>query len=331
MRALLVVVLVAAALWGGYWFVGSRAVEQSVQGWFAAQDGDAGLEASEAGVTVAGFPNRFDLTVTEPRIMDTVEGIGWTAPFVQVFSMTWKPWHIIAAFPQEMTVFVPGQEVVVSSTQAQASVVLVPGTDLALNRTVLVGDGVALRSTAGWEVSATSARFATTRAPDDATAHEVGLELTTINLDAAFRMALQQASDLPEQIDQLRVDARLEFSAPLDRHAAETRPKPEAVVLREALLRWGDLVISGRGEVVPASNGRAEGRIEIRVENWRKMVPVMVTAGLITPQVSETVTKAMELLANQDGTPEVLDVPLVFSDGRMSLGPIPLGPAPSLR
>lgn len=331
MRALLVVVLVVAALWSGYWVVGSRTLEQSVNGWFAAQDGDAGMEASESGVSVAGFPNRFDLTVTEPRVMDTVEGIGWAAPFVQVFAMTWKPWHIIAAFPQEQTISVPGQEVVATTTQAQASVVMVPGTDLALDRSVVVADGVALRSTAGWEVSATSARFATTRAADDATAHEVGLELTTINPDASFRMALQQASDLPEQIDKLRIDARAEFSAPLDRRAGETRPKPEAVVLREALLRWGDLVISGRGEVVPAADGRAEGRIEIRVENWRKMVPVMVTAGLITPQVSETVAKAMELLANQDGTPEVLDVPLVFAGGLMSLGPIPLGQAPSIR
>ena len=61
------------------------------------------------------------------------------------------------------------------------------------------------------------------------------------------------------------------------------------------------------------------------------MVPVMVALGLIKPEVTETVTRAMELLAQQDGTPEVLDVPLVFQNGRMSLGPVPLGAAPYLR
>jgi len=330
MRVLLLVVLVVAGLWGGYWFVGARAVEQGVTGWFAGQS-DGPLQVSQAGVDVAGFPNRFDLTVTQPRVVDTVTGAGWTAPFAQVFAMSWKPWHLIATLPQEQMVILPGQDVVVTSTLVQGSLVMEPGMDLVLDRTTVVGDGLALRSTAGWEVSATSARFATRRAPEDALAHEIGVELTTVQPDAAFRMALQGQSDLPEQIDQMRIDAWVDLSAPVDRHAGRTRPAVEAVKLREGLLRWGDLVISGQGEVVPALDGRAEGRIEIRVENWRKMVPVMVAAGLISPQVTETVTRAMELLAAQDGTPDVLDVPLVFRQGRMSLGPVPLGPAPFLR
>lgn len=330
MRTLLVVVLVAAGLWGGYWFVGARAVEHGVTDWFASQ-ANGPLQVSQSGVDVQGFPNRFDLTVTQPRIVDEVSGTGWTAPFAQVFAMTWKPWHLIATLPQEQMLILPGQDVVVTSTLVQGSVVMVPGTDLVLDRTTVVGDGLALRSTAGWEISATSARFATRRAPDDALAHEIGVELTTVQPDAAFRMALQGQSDLPEQIDRLRLDAWVDLSAPVDRHVGETRPAIEAVKLREALLSWGDLVISGRGEVVPAPDGRADGRIEIRVENWRKMVPVMVAAGLITPQVTETVTRAMQLLAEQDGTPDVLDVPLVFQQGRMTLGPIPLGPAPFLR
>lgn len=330
MRALLLIVLVMSGLWAGYWFVGSRAVEQGVTGWFAAQ-ASGPLQASHEGVDVAGFPNRFDLTVTQPRVLDEVTGIGWTAAFAQVFAMSWKPWHVIATLPQEQMVILPGQDVAVTSTLVQGSAVAEPGTDLVLDRTSVVADGLALRSTAGWEVSATSARFATRRAPEDALAHEVGVELTTVQPDAAFRMALQGQSDLPEQIDQMRVDAWVDLSAPIDRHIGATRPAVEAVRLREAMLRWGDLVISGRGDVVPSADGRAEGRIEIRVENWRKMVPVLIAAGLITPQVQETVTRAMELMAQQDGTPEVLDVPLVFALGRMSLGPIPLGPAPFLR
>jgi hypothetical protein len=36
------------------------------------------------------------------------------------------------------------------------------------------------------------------------------------------------------------------------------------------------------------------------------------------------------LLAAQTGDPEDLDLPLVFANGRMSLGPLPLGPAPRM-
>ena len=329
MRAVLVIVLVLSGLWGGYWFVGSRAMDQAAAGWFAAQQGSP-LLAEQQGITVSGFPNRFDLTVTAPRLTDTETGLSWTAPFAQVFMMTWKPWHVIATLPQEQIISLPGQDVTLTSTLAQGSVIVTPGAALTLDRTAIAGDGLALRSSAGWEVSATSARFGTRQAPDRALAHEVALELTTLTPDAGFRMALAQGSSLPEQIDVLRLDTVLGLSAPLDRHAATTRPGLTDITLREGLLRWGDLVLSAQGSLTPASDGTPEGRIEIRVENWRELVPVLIASGLVTEESSQTVTRALELYAQQGSDPTILTLPLSFQQGRMSLGPLPLGPAPQI-
>ena len=332
MRALLVAVLIAAAAWSGYWFVGAQVMERSANGWFIQQTA-RGLVAEREALAVTGFPNRFDMTITSPRFEDPDAGLGWTAPFLQVFMMSWKPWHIIAALPQEQTLRLPGQEVTLTSTRLQASVVAVPGTDLALDRTTLIGDGVALQSSLGWTLSATSARLATRRAPDSATAHELGLELTSLTPDATFRMALQQGqqgSTLPEVIDLMRIDAVADLTAPLDRHVQTSAPQVEKLTLREGLLRWGDLVISAAGDVVPNADGQAEGRIDIRVEQWRHLVPVLVAAGLITADAAPTVTRALELLVQQGNDPSVLTLPLAFQQGRMSLGPLPLGPAPFL-
>lgn len=329
MRALLVAVLIAAAAWSGYWFVGAQVMERTANGWFADQTA-RGLVAERADLTVAGFPNRFDMTVTAPRFEDPDSGLGWTAPFLQVFMMSWKPWHIIAALPQEQTLRLPGQDVMITSTRLQASVVAVPGTDLALDRTTLIGDGVALQSSLGWTGSATSARLATRRAPDSATAHEIGVELATITPDATFRMALQQGSTLPEVIDLLRIDAVADLTAPLDRHAQTTAPLLAKLSLREGLLRWGDLVISAAGDVVPNADGQAEGRIDIRIAKWRELVPVLVATGLVTTDAAPTVARALELLAQQGDDPDILNLPLAFQQGRMSLGPLPLGPAPYL-
>ena len=329
MRAILVIVLVVAGLWGGYWFVGSRAMEQAAGNWFAAQQGDP-IRAEQQGIAVAGFPNRFDLTVTEPRLTDTQTGLGWAAPFAQVFMMTWKPWHVIATLPQSQTLTLPGQEVAVTSTLIQGSLVVTPGTSLELDRTAIAGDGVNLRSSAGWEVAAATARFGSRRAPDRALAHEVALDLTTLTTPAAFRMALAQRSDLPEQIEQLRLDTVLGLSAPLDRHAGTTRPQLTDITLREGLLRWGGLVLSAQGSLTPATDGTPEGRIDIRVQNWRELVPVLIASGLVTDQTSQTLTRALELYAGQGSDPTVLTIPLSFQQGWMNLGPLPLGPAPQV-
>jgi hypothetical protein len=121
-----------------------------------------------------------------------------------------------------------------------------------------------------------------------------------------------------------------DLTAPLDRHVRTSAPQVEKLTLREGLLRWGDLVISAAGDVVPNADGQAEGRIDIRVEQWRHLVPVLVAAGLITADAAPTVTRALELLVQQGNDPSVLTLPLAFQQGRMSLGPLPLGPAPFL-
>lgn len=328
MRALLVVVLIVSGLWAGYWYLGSQAMERGVTGWFTAQEGGP-LQAEHQGVTVAGFPNRFDLTVTEPRFADGASGLGWRAPFAQVFMMTWKPWHIIATLPNEQTLSLPGQEVALTSASFQASAVLVPGTDLTLDRSALAADTLTLTSSAGWDIAAATLRLGLRRTPDRATAQELALELTTLSPPADITAGLA-AADLPERIDLVRVDSILGLSAPLDRHFGQNAPTLQDITLREGLIRWGDLVLSASGTLTPAADGTPEGRIDLQVENWRKLVPLFLAAGVIQPTQSDAVTRALELLAQQGGNPEVLPLPLTFQRGWMSLGPLPLGPAPQL-
>uniref|UniRef100_UPI00286B8E0E DUF2125 domain-containing protein n=1 Tax=Tabrizicola sp. TaxID=2005166 RepID=UPI00286B8E0E len=120
MRKLLWVLITLSALWSGYWFVGSSAVRNGAEQWFADQAAQ-GMTAENTGLSVSGFPNRFDLTVEGIRFADPKTGIGWEAPFAQVFAMTWKPWHIIAALPPEQTIRLPDQDIGLTSTGLRAS------------------------------------------------------------------------------------------------------------------------------------------------------------------------------------------------------------------
>jgi hypothetical protein len=59
-------------------------------------------------------------------------------------------------------------------------------------------------------------------------------------------------------------------------------------------------------------------------------MPILVAAGTVRPELARTAETMLEGLAKQSGDPEVLKLPLVLKDGWMSLGPLPLGPAPAL-
>lgn len=329
MRALLVTVPLVLLLWLGYWFAGAFALRQGFDRALAAQSG-AGPVAGYDGLAVSGFPTRFDLKITAPRLSDPARGLGWAAPVLSLSLPAALPWHIAATLPPTMTFTTPDGPASLTASQLTATAALAPDTALPFDRLTLAGQGLALRAT-GFESAAASAHLQTQRQAADPLTHAVTASLTTITLDPAFRMALQQGSDLPEQIDLLDLAGSVTLTAPLDRFAARTHPDLAALDIAQARLVWGDLSIQASGRIVPDATGLAEGRIEVTITNWRRLPPVLVAARLITPEAAPTVTRMMELLAQQGQDPDSLTLPLAFQSGRMSFGPIPLGPAPRIQ
>lgn len=329
MRALIWITLVVAALWGGYWFTASRAVDGAVEDWFAAQEA-GGMIAEKSALTVAGFPNRIDVTAENLYLADPGSGIGWRTPFAQVFSMTWKPWHLIAALPTDQKIELPDQVVTLEGEGIMASLELHPGPALALNRTRAEAGQLRLTSTAGWQVAADKIAAATDEDATLANTHRLGLRVEGFVPDAGF-LARIIGSDLPGRIERANLDAFASFSAPIDRHAGETRPQLTELDLRELRLDWGSLQISGRGTLRPDAAGLAEGEIAFRIQGWRRMMPVLVALGAITEGQAQALERGLAALIAPGADPEVLDLSLRAGSGRMSLGPLPLGPAPRLR
>ena len=67
------------------------------------------------------------------------------------------------------------------------------------------------------------------------------------------------------------------------------------------------------------------------ITGWQVIPGALQAAGAIQPDAMFVVTAMLSGLAQQDGTPEVLTLPLTFRNGLISLGEWPIGPAPRLR
>jgi hypothetical protein len=335
MRKLLFLILAGTALWSGYWYVGSNAVRDGVVGWFA-DAARQGITAENAGVSVAGFPNRFDLTIDAVKLADPVSGTGWQAPFVQVFAMTWKPWHIIAALPPEQVITLPDQVISVASSDLKASLRAKASTDLPLAEVRFAGASLDLSSDRGWTVGL--GEFTVGLRADEAlgpSSYEFGFDLAPLTPAPAFLEAVKAVtipdlppSDLPEVVDALWGSLYLSFSAPLDRHAGDVQPYLRRVEINQLNLTWGALATSASGVVEADGNGYAAGRVTVQVTNWDRLPAVLVAAGVVEPEVAPTILRGMQALAAQSPDLKVLSLSLVMEDGRMNFGPFPLGPAP---
>ncbi|MCF1710513.1 DUF2125 domain-containing protein [Tabrizicola sp. J26] len=326
MRVVLWLVAAVAVLWTGYWFVGSRSVEKGIEAWAASQS-DSGLEAGYEGLSVGGFPGRFDVALTAPHLADPMAGTGWSAPDLLVTALAYAPWHLIAIFPQTQTVTLPDQTVTLTAEKLLGSVIFAPGTSMALQRTRLSGNGLELGSTFGWRAGAEQLNFATA-VLQDARSHEIGLEMLKVTPDPALSAAMP---DLPSQIDRLHLDASVTFDRPVDGTAASTPLRVTAIEVKDLSGIWGDAVLAGSGRITADEFGRAEGQIDLRLDHWRKLMPLLVATGTVTPEVAPTWERMLDYLARDGGgDPDVLQLPLTYRDGRASLGPLPLGPAPQL-
>ena len=335
MPLLAIVLSVAVALWSGWWWIAATAMDRGAGAAFAALE-DQGWHAGTSDVTVRGYPNRLDLTVSSPYLRDPVTGLEWQAPFVQLLTLSYRPWHVILALPPEQRVQTPAGRADLASEKLQASVVLRPETALPLDRITVAGDGLRLgyALTGGdmdMTVTVDKLRIGTRASASRRLGHDLAAELTGIMPDPRLIAALPAGTTLPGRIDRLRLDVEADFTAPLDRHAGETRPAPETITLKDLTLDWGGLRITGSGSIMADAAGMPEGRMTFRIENWPLALGVMQAAGFVTPEVSPTWARMFGVLEEAGGVPGRIELPLNFAKGRMSLGPLPLGLAPQMR
>lgn len=336
MRKLLILILLGTGLWSGYWFVGSDQIRKGVEAGFA--DAAAqGLVAEKSALTVAGFPNRFDLTVEGLRLADPASGAAWQAPFVQVFAMTWKPWHIIAAFPPTQVVTLPDdQAVTATSADLKASLRAKPATDLPLAEARVAGTSLSLESDRGWTLALGEFTLGLRARPSLGDAgYELGYDLAPLTPDPAFVATVNAVtipdlppSDLPDTIESLWGSIYLTFSVPLDRNAGQAKPFLTRAEINQFNMAWGGLSVTAKGLVEADDQGYAAGKVTLEVTNWNRLPAILVAAGAITPEAAPTVARGMQALAAQSADLAVLSLTLVLEDGRMSFGPFPLGPAP---
>jgi hypothetical protein len=330
MRWLLGLVTGLFVLWSGYWVAGSRTVLAGVEDWVANAPAQ-GVNIKTGDISLAGYPNRFDLTVTTPEYADPVSGWSWSAPFVQVLALSYQPWKVIVALPNDQTLSRPGERINIGSDLLRASIKVFPETSLGLDNIILEGDALALTSDLGWTGSAKRAVVALRQVEGLPSAYEFGLQIDALTPDGDFTKALADTSELPPVVDSATADIITTLNAPLNRDAGKTNPQVESVEVKNVLLVWGQLKLHAEGNLAPDDQGLAKGRIDIRVTNWQHLVPLMVASGSVKPELSQTAGNMLQALAQQSPDPDVLALPLTLADGWMTLGPFPLGPAPQLR
>lgn len=319
--------LVVVLVWSGFW-LWARARTDAGLDETAEALRQSGYEVSWKTKTVGGYPFRLNVTLTEARVRDP-SGWGLASPRIEAESYLHGLGSWVMAAPQGLSVMRPsGGGVNVTGKTIHAS-----ATRLDRRPPNLSFEGVDLAF-----APAPGARpFALSGAgklelhlrsgPDDQAAVLLRVEGGRAQAGGFLaRLAADKPVGVVWDSTLSKVSA---FSGGDWAEAARAWSRGDgAITVREAGLTAGEAALNVRsGALSAGGDGRLRGNLAVELRGAQAALAAMAETGLVSRDAADA---AAVVAAARQGSGASADVDLVFQAGRVTLGPVALGPAPKL-
>ena len=331
MRRLLGSVLLIAAAIVGLWIV--------AENWAAGRLRDLIADRPEmqaAAVQPLRAPSRIGLRLDRPEIRQP--GMGLSPDWLELWLSPLSPLTAVAVPAGDGWLDLSGQRLPYTLADTRAQVALSPLNRMAVSHLALNGgplniDGQVLlnRLQAQADLDGIS--------PEGA-AYDLHLMLDGLQ---GYRLALLGLAPLAlPGVLSVEGDGRVWLDRALGGQEGGEMPRLLGFATTGIEVRLGDLSARLIGRVRQGGDGRAEGRVALYTPDAEGFIQAAATSGLI-PEDGQMLARAMLKQMNRMPmpaalTPDGLDfpdpaatetrIPLVFRDGQMFLGVMPVGPAP---
>lgn len=299
--------VLASVVWLAGAFATNRAVEI-----VADELARNGWQVELADTATTGFPDRLETRIMELRATAPEGGVLWHFPSLGISNAIARPGRItVTPDPGSSILDFPYLYVAQSSA---AVIDIRPWPPFSLRE--LTWEAVGL--------SARSIGFPTfTAAQADARFAEGDDGQYTLHADLV-------GLDLPDAppVSEISLDIAPEFTEPLA--ALSDAIELRRLQVREVRMVWGDVVLQGAGTLMVRADGRIEGQLDLTLDNWQGLLDQCLGAGILTEDAHAQWMDEARLLAAQSAGTDRIELPLVFGNAMVFLGPFPLGPAPQL-
>lgn len=356
----LILVLVLGAVWSGVWYYAAGEAEARINAW-QAQQANAGRVFSCGTQTVGGFPFRIEVRCVgaSAELKDTQPPVSLKVKDILVVAQVWDPKLLIAEFTGPLTASDPGQApyAMASWTLAQASV---RGTPEAPDRASIAVDDLKLSGAAPGNPPLFDAKHAElhARMQFGSWPSNPALDLA-VNLKSATAQALSPYARDPLDADILAVlHGMKDFAVkPLNVRLREWQAVGGKFEIQNARIAQGETLATVTGTLGLTQAGRLDGALRLSVAGFDKFLPASsgqqrgaplsldraapalnaidrAVPGLgarLAPQAQTLQAGLLALL----GQPVEIEgkrgvaVPVRFTDGNASFGPIPVGQVPA--
>ena len=331
MRKLILLIVVAALLYGGYWFVGRSQIQDRLTEALVQAD-EGAYDVTYSSLKTRGFPSRFDTTVTDFHFADPATGTEWTAPLFQLLALSYRPNEVIAIFPPEQSFTINGTEIALQTDDMRASGKVRANATLSFQDATVTMDAPRFITDDGGQLAIANVLAATRLTPDTTQSYDMFIEAHAIELPENIRRFIDPSNLQPPLVQTLRFDSDATLSAPLELLSPDgDAPAVETLSVKEFAVTWGEISLTAIGDIEPNEYGVPSGSISISARNWQQGLDLAVANGMVEANRRFLVTEIANNLDETPHIPDTLTLTLTITNGIMSLGGLSLGSVPSLR
>ncbi len=330
MTRLIIWILLLSLLFGGYWFGATRAFNQTVSN-AAVLARQNGWQIDYEPLQTNGFPARFDVRTAALTIVPADGRWAWQAPALQIKACSLQPTRISAALPNVQTLRLGDQTLQIESDDLTISAATDLNMALRFDQATVTTTEASILSDFGWRFGLDRADAAFKHQTETDATYDLEIDADGITIPAAFVSQLAQSGVPTNTIDRVVVDGNATLNRALDRFAVDASgvgPALERLVLTRFDMTWGDITLNASGALDVGEDGMPDGRITLRTAQWQVIIDLLVAMGTIDAGIAPTLGNMASSMVDDGG---MLELPITFRDGFMSMGFLPLGPAPRLR
>ncbi|MBW4710590.1 DUF2125 domain-containing protein [Roseobacter sp. YSTF-M11] len=332
MRRVIWLVVLVALVWSGWWVMATLGAVRGIEGWLAARQSE-GWQAETSAIAFEGYPLDIRITLKDPLLADPDTGVALETSALRLGAPVWDPGQITLVLPNDPILLAsPETRTRFLTQEGRANLFVDTGAALALEQMEASADVWLLDGEAGDLLSGGTSRAAVVHDPEMPATYHFNLDVDGLRPGEIPRSALFIPQEWPVTFDRLSVQSTVRFDRIWDITALEvSRPQPRQISIPQAEAIWGDLQLRFAANLDVDVAGAATGSVNVQARNWRAMLAIAETAGILPSGLRPQIEQALSTLASLAGNPETLDVTLTLRDGFVSLGFIPLGPAPRFR
>jgi hypothetical protein len=320
----LVLLLLAGAGLAGTWVWAAHAVQDGYAIWRAERQ-DAGYRFQNADPEVDGFPTTVRATLEQP-VVAAPQGWRWEGPRVVGQTDLLSPFTVRVTAPGTHRLrTTDGRRLSADAERAHGRVLLKPGGGVRNGQITLEQvrlDGLPAGPT---QAAALFVALGPERRPADGPQElDFTLETDGLELPAELETAFGR------EIDRLAARGTLIGRAPRELTRADLRAWRERggeLAVDQLELTWAPVSLAGGGTLTLDDRLRLQGQLDVAVTGLGPALDQLAAAGRIERSAVTYAKLAIAALGSRDqATGETrVDVPLSFRDGRVYLGPVPLG------